>query len=113
MEGLSTNTQWGPQEERGTLAGGRVLYSIHPAPPSDTLLIRPILPRGDTSRTTHLPRPSNNPGASFTTLSNRSAVVNMGAQQSSGRDNQGDNAGPTKTCYYELLGVERDASEDE
>ncbi|KAF9870383.1 C2H2 finger domain-containing protein [Colletotrichum karsti] len=38
----------------------------------------------------------------------------MGAQQSSGRDAAGESASqPVKTCYYELLSVERDASDDE
>ncbi|GKT39925.1 protein DnaJ subfamily C member 21 [Colletotrichum spaethianum] len=37
----------------------------------------------------------------------------MGAQQSSGRDQTEGSFQPVKTCYYELLGVERDASDDE
>ncbi|KAK1638135.1 DnaJ domain-containing protein [Colletotrichum phormii] len=37
----------------------------------------------------------------------------MGAQQSSGRDQSESSSQPVKTCYYELLGVERDASDDE
>ncbi|KAK1984277.1 DnaJ domain-containing protein [Colletotrichum cereale] len=37
----------------------------------------------------------------------------MGAQQSSGRDHGEGFSQPTKTCYYELLGVERDATDDE
>jgi hypothetical protein len=40
----------------------------------------------------------------------------MGAQQSSTKGSSGPSngtaAGPPKTCYYELLGVERQASED-
>lgn len=37
----------------------------------------------------------------------------MGAQQSSGRDSSENSSEPVKTCYYELLGVGRDASDDE
>ncbi|KAK1999670.1 DnaJ domain-containing protein [Colletotrichum falcatum] len=37
----------------------------------------------------------------------------MGAQQSSGRDHSEGFSQPAKTCYYELLGVERDATDDE
>ncbi|OHE98569.1 DnaJ domain-containing protein [Colletotrichum orchidophilum] len=37
----------------------------------------------------------------------------MGAQQSSGRDQSENSSQPVKTCYYELLGVGRDASDDE
>ncbi|KAB5518792.1 hypothetical protein GE09DRAFT_513465 [Coniochaeta sp. 2T2.1] len=39
----------------------------------------------------------------------------MGAEQSSPRDGGGaaENAGPRKTCYYELLDIERQANEDE
>ncbi|KAK6213015.1 DnaJ domain-containing protein [Colletotrichum tabaci] len=37
----------------------------------------------------------------------------MGAQQSSGRGQGEDPSQPVKTCYYELLGVQRDATDDE
>lgn len=37
----------------------------------------------------------------------------MGAQQSSGRDQSESSSETVKTCYYELLGVGRDASDDE
>ncbi|KAK2053157.1 DnaJ domain-containing protein [Colletotrichum caudatum] len=37
----------------------------------------------------------------------------MGAQQSSARDHSEGSSQPAKTCYYELLGVERDATDDE
>ncbi|KAJ0164907.1 DnaJ -like protein subfamily C member 21 [Colletotrichum tanaceti] len=37
----------------------------------------------------------------------------MGAQQSSGRGQGEDHSQPVKTCYYELLGVQRDATDDE
>jgi DnaJ homolog subfamily A member 5 len=38
----------------------------------------------------------------------------MGAQQSSNReDSSAEAAAVAKTCYYELLGVERLASDDE
>ncbi len=36
----------------------------------------------------------------------------MGAQQSSSRDNA-QNGTPGKTCYYEVLGVDRHAIDDE
>jgi DnaJ family protein A protein 5 len=36
----------------------------------------------------------------------------MGAQQSSGRDNT-QNGAPVKTCYYEVLGIDRHATDDE
>lgn len=35
----------------------------------------------------------------------------MGAQQSS-QDGPSAASAPTKTCYYELLSIERDATED-
>jgi DnaJ family protein A protein 5 len=37
----------------------------------------------------------------------------MGAQQSSGRDSTSQNSSAVKRCYYEVLGVERQATEDE
>ncbi|OLN87739.1 DnaJ subfamily C member 21 [Colletotrichum chlorophyti] len=37
----------------------------------------------------------------------------MGAQQSSGRDQSDSPSQPVKTCYYELLGIERDATDNE
>lgn len=38
----------------------------------------------------------------------------MGAQQSTGQGNDANaDNGLTKTCYYELLGVARDATDDE
>lgn len=40
----------------------------------------------------------------------------MGAEQSSPRDGggaQGNVGGAVKTCYYEVLGIDRKASEDE
>jgi DnaJ homolog subfamily A member 5 len=37
----------------------------------------------------------------------------MGAQQSSGRDNNNTSSAQLKTCYYELLGVEHQASDEE
>lgn len=37
----------------------------------------------------------------------------MGAQQSTGNAPDGAAAAPTKTCYYELLGVEQTAGDDE
>lgn len=46
-----------------------------------------------------------------------STADSMGAQQSSNQQKpseQGDAGGPhVKTCYYELLGVDRQASDDE
>ncbi|TVY21951.1 J protein JJJ1 [Lachnellula arida] len=37
----------------------------------------------------------------------------MGAQQSSGRDTSPQNGAAPKTCYYEVLGVDRHATDDE
>lgn len=37
----------------------------------------------------------------------------MGAQQSSGRDSSSQNGTVAKRCYYEVLGIERQATEDE
>jgi DnaJ family protein A protein 5 len=37
----------------------------------------------------------------------------MGAQQSSGRDSDAPGSKVVKRCYYEVLGVERHATDDE
>lgn len=37
----------------------------------------------------------------------------MGAQHSSGRDTEAPGEEAVKTCYYEVLGVERHATDDE
>ena len=37
----------------------------------------------------------------------------MGAEQSSGRDTSARNGEAVKTCYYEVLGIDRHATEDE
>jgi len=54
---------------------------------------------------------------SVTVVACLSRHVNMGAEQSSTRDNfhGQENVGTqhVKTCYYELLSVDRQASEDE
>jgi len=39
--------------------------------------------------------------------------VTMGAQQSSGRDSSPQTGAAAKRCYYEVLGVERQATDDE
>lgn len=36
----------------------------------------------------------------------------MGAQQSSANGDGSNSATPVKTCYYELLGVDEDATDD-
>jgi hypothetical protein len=37
----------------------------------------------------------------------------MGAEQSSTRDTSAQNGEAVKTCYYEVLGIDRHANEDE
>lgn len=37
----------------------------------------------------------------------------MGAEQSSRNASTAQDNSPVKTCYYEVLGIERQASEDE